>query len=1279
MTKLIVRCVGFAWTGFAAVVISVAVVITLIRLALPQIDHQRAAIADWLSTVTGRPVEIGRVSASWHGWAPRIDLENLAILAPDSKESLIEFAHGAIDIAPLASVRQRALVPQKLSVSGMRIALSRDADGAISIAGMPPRRWPVAQWLLQQKNFVLQDAAITFIDHGRAPIHYDDVTISIGGDNLQRKIAARLRPQGSSDARLAIALLVSGDILGSDWSGKATLAIRDVDSARSIGLFRELDRYVADGRINAIVDTHWDHAKLQSVTIDLDHAAIRWRESPVEHYLNMRGRGVANRTANGWSMRIDPIEIEDKTLDSQIETAMAIRWRQGHKGSPLLVGRSEDINLSLLALYLRLAANKHLPDEFSDLDLAALRGSASGLLAVNGAGNTTAENIFVRARVENFVLPESKHWPGVAALDFAIIANPSAGLLHSEQSDTLRLRKNAWFVEPIDIDRFAGTIRWARGADGLLLNSDLFEVHAESIQLATRGSLRWQANRSDPHLQLLAKIHSGDVARFGALVPRGVLPTRGDKWLRTAFTSGHFAPSTILIHGWARDIPYDLNNGTLQTNVALQDVDLRYSAKWPIARAVDASVRLNGRRLQVAVDDGSMYSAALDGTVIELPDLFSHKRVLHLRGTSRIVPAQLSKFIVDSPLQKTKASRYAEVRIEEPFSLSVDLELGLYPGGQRDVLGLVHFDNNTLHATQFQLSLENLSGDVSFTRQDWYGEDLVATIFGDRVGILVNGGVEDPNYDTEFRITGTSTADMLLKHVARFAPQAHTLLETSGANTLLGGKTTWKALVSLPESPQGTKNPSRRISLQSSLEGLNIALPAPLGKPAPQKLPLAIRIDVDNAGNRDVRVTYDTRVRAAFSQQKQADGNLTTVHRTVHFGDSAPPEGGNTALTVSGKINHLVVDEWALLTRKFFPERLAAPTATPAQVALEVAQLDVLGRRLQGATISGGNEGANWQLSLSSAQAQGELSWDAQKTGGVLSLDFDHLNLEAPPEKNAHRNIDPRSLPRIDFTCDALRFADIDLGAAVLHAQPIVTGLALEKLSFSQAGFALSGAGEWTLDAGVHQSQISMRVEDDTLGGLLERFGFGAANIDGGRTNIRIAAVWGGMPSEFALEKLQGSFGLDVKEGRFLDIEPGGGRLFGLLSLQTLPRRLSFDFNDLFRKGFTFDNITGTFELDRGNAYTNGLLMHGPSARIDISGRTGLAEKDYDQRVVVTPALSDTFPVASALFGPAGIGVGAVIYLGQKMFKSIPEQVDKLLSREYSITGSWDKPVIDRI
>ena len=151
-----------------------------------------------------------------------------------------------------------------------------------------------------------------------------------------------------------------------------------------------------------------------------------------------------------------------------------------------------------------------------------------------------------------------------------------------------------------------------------------------------------------------------------------------------------------------------------------------------------------------------------------------------------------------------------------------------------------------------------------------------------------------------------------------------------------------------------------------------------------------------------------------------------------------------------------------------------------------------------------------------------------------------------------------------------------------------------------------------------------------------------------------------------------------MKEGRLLSVEPGSGRLFGLLSLQELPRRLSLDFADLFAKGFAFDKIEGWFKLEQGNAYTNSLYMEGPSAKVEVSGRTGLLTQDYDQRAFVTPALSASLPIAGALFGPAGVGVGAALYLGQQVFKEVPQQVDRFLRTEYTITGSWREPKVEK-
>ena len=110
------------------------------------------------------------------------------------------------------------------------------------------------------------------------------------------------------------------------------------------------------------------------------------------------------------------------------------------------------------------------------------------------------------------------------------------------------------------------------------------------------------------------------------------------------------------------------------------------------------------------------------------------------------------------------------------------------------------------------------------------------------------------------------------------------------------------------------------------------------------------------------------------------------------------------------------------------------------------------------------------------------------------------------------------------------------------------------------------------------------------------------------------------------MEKIEGQLDMKISEGQFLDINPSAGRLFGLLSIQALPRRLTLDFSDLFDEGFSFDTIEGNFSIQQGHAYTNNLEMLGPSADIYVSGRTGLSTEDYDQIATVTPKISSGLP-----------------------------------------------------
>ncbi|MGV6826589.1 MAG: YhdP family protein, partial [bacterium] len=83
------------------------------------------------------------------------------------------------------------------------------------------------------------------------------------------------------------------------------------------------------------------------------------------------------------------------------------------------------------------------------------------------------------------------------------------------------------------------------------------------------------------------------------------------------------------------------------------------------------------------------------------------------------------------------------------------------------------------------------------------------------------------------------------------------------------------------------------------------------------------------------------------------------------------------------------------------------------------------------------------------------------------------------------------------------------------------------------------------------------------------------------------------------------------------------------------------------------------------------------TGRINISGRTGLLDRDYDQRVFVTPRMSATLPIAGTVVG--GPVTGLAVLLAQTVVtKTVPETA-KLGRVQYSVQGSWSDPVVERV
>jgi uncharacterized protein YhdP len=145
-----------------------------------------------------------------------------------------------------------------------------------------------------------------------------------------------------------------------------------------------------------------------------------------------------------------------------------------------------------------------------------------------------------------------------------------------------------------------------------------------------------------------------------------------------------------------------------------------------------------------------------------------------------------------------------------------------------------------------------------------------------------------------------------------------------------------------------------------------------------------------------------------------------------------------------------------------------------------------------------------------------------------------------------------------------------------------------------------------------------------------------------------------------------------IGSGQLEEVKPGAGRVFGLMSVAALPRRLALDFRDVFGKGFAFDKISSTFTLVDGNAYTCDLALEGPAADIGIVGRAGLVERDYEQIAVVSANFGNALPVAGALV--AGPQVAAVLLIFSQIFKKPLKEVSQVY---YDLGGTFDEPVVE--
>jgi uncharacterized protein (TIGR02099 family) len=288
------------------------------------------------------------------------------------------------------------------------------------------------------------------------------------------------------------------------------------------------------------------------------------------------------------------------------------------------------------------------------------------------------------------------------------------------------------------------------------------------------------------------------------------------------------------------------------------------------------------------------------------------------------------------------------------------------------------------------------------------------------------------------------------------------------------------------------------------------------------------------------------------------------------------------------------------------------------------------------------------------------------------------------------------TVPALDIVIDDLDWRGMKLGHVEIEADyrggSATSGSdsggarfwRLSKFNISNPDAKLTASGQWgtsasdvlsapTVGTAASRSAFEFKLDLANAGNTLTRLGL-AQTLRNGKGQLTGQLSWAGSPLAPATASMDGQMHLNLEAGQFLRADPGIAKLLGVLTLQSLPRRLLLDFRDVFQEGFAFDRVDGDMSIAHGVATTRNLRTRGVQALVLMEGQADMQRETQDLHVWIVPEINaGAASLAYAAINPVvGLGTFVAQYLLRK-------PLAEASTRELRISGSWTDPKVERI
>ncbi|CAI1091676.1 Uncharacterized protein involved in outer membrane biogenesis [Serratia quinivorans] len=1259
------RLPGILLATGASLIVIVALLISGLRLALPELNNYRPQLLAKVESLSGVPVQIDFMQGSWETFGPQLEMRNVRATLPKSNLR-IERVTLALDV--WQSLLHWRWQFRDLTFYQLQFDLNTTLGGE-EHKGSTIEPGKISDLLLHQvDHFNLRDSRLSFLTPAgaRAEFEVPQLTWLNGRDRHRAEGQISLSTLNGQHGVVQLRMDLR-DNQGLLNVGTVYMQADNIDMKPWFTRWLRANTGLESADFSLAAWLQIQNGEIAGGSALLKQGAANWIVGKQQHRLDVDNLALTlSRQGTGWQVEVPQLNL---ATDGQA-------WPQGKLSGLWLpentefMGPGQTEELRVRATNIQLERLSALLPTFSFLSPDVLERWND--LQPQGKVNALALDIPLKqpektrfqARWQDVSWQPWKLLPGINHFSGALSGGVENGRLQLDLNDST-LPYGDMFRAPLEVSSARGALTWLNNPQGWELASKNLDVKAKSLWV--NGDFRYQQPaKGDPWLSILAGIRLYDAADAWRYFPEPLMGKHLVDYLSGAIQGGQVDNATLLYNGDPQHFPYRKHEGQFEVFVPLRHSTFQFQPDWPALTdlAIDLDFAneglwMNAPQTKLGKVDGKNVTAII-------PDYLKERLLVDADVAGQ--GEEIHDYFEQTPLHDSLGAALDELQIGGNVSGRLHLDIPLN-GELVRATGEVALNNNSLLVKPIESELQKVSGKFRFDNGNLTSDSLSANWFGQPVAV---------NFNT---LEGKSDYKVNVGLKADWQPGKFPGIPQEVADAL-SGSAPWQGQVAITLPHKG--NASYDIGVDADLRKVSSHLPSPLDKPVGEPLPLSVKV---KGGLNGFMLTGSAGKQNHFNSEWTFAKQQVTLARAAWQteGGGTPPLPAGKSLTLN--LPPLDGEKWLGLMAPALKQGGGSGQVGgfnfPTTVALKTPQLLLGGQAWHKLTLSAEKQLGGTLVSAKGDEVDGSLRvtdrgpWRADINYLYYNPQFSDSKGTATAATNplaAAEKVSFRDWPSLMLRCKSCWMMGQNLGKVEADLANQGDTLTLEHGLVDTGKGRMTASGLWKQNAQEERSSLKGKL----LGGKIDETAafFGITTpLKGAPYDIDFDLYWRGTPWKPQMSTLSGAMKVNMGKGE-IDSMGGGraGQLLRLVSVDSLLRKLQFDFSDTFGKGFYFDSIRSTAWLKDGIMHTDNLLVDGLAADIAMNGQVDLARRRIDMEAVVAPAISTTVGVATAfVINPI---VGAAVFAASQVLGPLWSKISLI---RYHISGDLDQPKVNEV